>query len=613
MRPSFFYPGLSVNVDHEPKRTFWLVCRADANAIALDGGWERMPPHEAEMALFAARLVPSDVERFLNRARAHGSLPEGYDRYYSSVAELEHLVASGDLVALCESATPDRERERVREEREVARAIMNGQRTLGLVPGRRSLLMSGADFQAMPNRDRYKVLSRAEATTLLSAAEMAAAAIWERAIALLAPDWRIPQTPQGLVLLLETPTVVASGVSVPAITPSQMRSMLEKATLDIHVVDLNGVAQDGLTFEITKPDGDVDRGVLDNEGRAKVKSAVPGVFVVRFPDLDGADWDGDGALELPDVVERGKASSYTIQQGDRLPSIALDHGFFRWQTVWEFNGCQGNPFVLRPDATVSIPSRLGRVAEVEGGQAEYVVQWAPEILRVRFADAAGDDPVTFRATPDKGDDMFEGELSEDGLMEVELPPGTKVVDVELFAGDGEEPFVSYRLDVGHLDPCKDVPGVQGRLANLGYSDGGITGEIDDATRSAIVQFRRDYGLPLSDEIDDDLRDALRWLHDEDDGVAEGEADHTTPEMWADDESPDEGDSGGEDRNDSDDVRDADGDGEAVGEEDGDDDSDDEPEIWDDDEWDDDNGDRVADADGDGRTVDDDSSREVKPW
>jgi hypothetical protein len=274
-----------------------------------------------------------------------------------------------------------------------------------------------------------------------------------------------------------------------------------------------------------------------------------------------------------------------------------------------------NPFILKPDDTVSIPSKLRRVAEVEGGQAEYVVQWAPEMLRVRFADAAGDDPVTFRATPDKGDDMFEGELSDDGLMEVELPPGTKHVDVELFAGDGEDPFVTYRLDVGHLDPCEDVSGVQGRLANLGYRDGGITGEADDATRSAIVQFRRDYGLPLSDEIDDDLRNALQWLHDDDDDVADGEADHTTPEMWADDGSHEDEDAGGGDSDDSDDRSEADedGDDEDAGQDDGDDESADEPETWGDDGWDDDDDDAVVGVDGDHGTVDGDRTREVKPW
>ncbi len=538
MRPSFFYPGLSVAVDDDPKRMLWLVCRSDAFAIQIDGGWERMPPHEAEMALFTARLDSTDVERFLGRARAHGSLFEGYDGYYSSVAELEHLVASGDLVALRESAAPDHERERVREEREVARAIMNGQRTLTLVPGRRSLLVSGADFQAMSGRDRYRVLGRTEAATLLSAAGKAQAAghasVWERGIALLAPDWRIPQTPQGLVLLVEIPTAVAGGVSVPAITPSQVRTLVEKAALRIHVVDLDGVAQKGLAYAIDMPDGGSVSGSLDDEGRGEAKSSVPGTFTVRFPDLDGADWDGDGALELPEE-ERSEASKHEVKQGERLPTIARASGFARWQTIWDFSGnadlreLRGNPYILRESDDVVIPSKLRRAAEVPGGIAEYVVQRAAETLRVRFAEAEATDgePVMFRAVPDAGDEMFEGELAADGTMEIDLPPDTTRVTVELYCGEGDDPFVTYEFDVGHMDPYSEATGIQMRLANLGYYDGEIDGDVGIVTRSAIRRFRSEYGLPLEDDIDDDLRKALAWVHDDDDDTDECEADQTT--------------------------------------------------------------------------------------
>jgi peptidoglycan hydrolase-like protein with peptidoglycan-binding domain len=121
--------------------------------------------------------------------------------------------------------------------------------------------------------------------------------------------------------------------------------------------------------------------------------------------------------------------------------------------------------------------------------------------------------------------MFEGELAPDGTMEIELPLNTSQVTVELFCGEADEPFATYEYSVGHLDPTTETTGVQSRLANLGYYDGEIDGDVGPLTTAAIVRFRREYGLPLSDEVDDVLRDALKWIHDDDDDTDDCEPDH----------------------------------------------------------------------------------------
>jgi len=238
-----------------------------------------------------------------------------------------------------------------------------------------------------------------------------------------------------------------------------------------------------------------------------------------------------------DEATRRAASRYTVKQGDRLPTIAIKKGFICWQTIWDFAGNaalknrRGNAHILFPGDAVAIPSKLDRVAKVFGGEAEFVLMKAPEFLRVRFAEVETMDgePVMFRATPDAGSDCFEGELAADGTMEIELPPETTKVTVELFCGEGDDPFVTYQLNVGEMDPLTEDTGIQARLANLGYYDGKIDGDIGDVTKSAIVRFRREYGLPLSDEVDDDLRNALQWVHDDDDDTDDCESDQTTPD------------------------------------------------------------------------------------
>jgi hypothetical protein len=202
-----------------------------------------------------------------------------------------------------------------------------------------------------------------------------------------------------------------------------------------------------------------------------------------------------------------------------------------------------------------------------------VIGLPPWHLGLRFSRLA--EPVLFRATPDAGGHAFEGELAEDGTMEVELPPDTTNVSVELFRVDGDDPFVTYQFDVGHLDPISEIAGIQTRLANLGYYDGEIDGEIGDVTKGAIVRFRREYGLPLSEQVDDDLRNALAWVHDDDD-TDDCEADHTIPEDSAVSEDVDH-DAESEDEDETADA--AAGDEESEG-------PDTDPVEWDDDDWDD---------------------------
>jgi hypothetical protein len=98
--------------------------------------------------------------------------------------------------------------------------------------------------------------------------------------------------------------------------------------------------------------------------------------------------------------------------------------------------------------------------------------------------------------------------------------------------------------VGELDPVGEVTGVQARLANLGYYDGPIDGDAGQVTSAAIAQFRREHGLPLGDQVDDDLREALEGLHDNDQLPDGSEPDQTFQEDdSAEDAGPDSSETG----------------------------------------------------------------------
>ena len=607
----FGYDILRLTPLHRRDELVVLVPFFKALHLCREEGCDRLPVREALWHFESATTsmmglwATWEIRVFLGQAHLPGLfLPDTEDSQLIPI--IAGAIKTGDLVALRKGDKAGKPVDATTEQRRLVRNIDKQTRGRLNFSGRSYKLVADVDLAGVPGRDSYEVVGHDDAIRVLDGLAKQSAtggdlsALLAQASAKLTPDWRPPFHPDGLILLRRIiARAAANRDDEPAITPSQMRAMMEKAALEIHVVDLNQKPQEGLAFKIAMPDGGSVSDKLDKDGRGRAKSSSPGVFTVSFPDLDGADWDGDGALDLP-KEERSEASKYKVKQGDRLPTIARKKGFARWETIWDFAGnaalkeLRSNAHVLFPDDEVSIPSKLSRVAEVQGGAAEYVVRTAPEMLRVRFAEfeSMDGDPVMFRATPDAGNDLFEGELADDGTMEIDLPPDTTKVVVELFCGDGDDPFVTYEFDVGDMDPLTEVTGIQARLANLGYYDGAIDGDAGDVTKSAVARFRRDYGVPLSDEVDDNFKNALRWVHDDDDDTQDCEADQTAPEDSTEDEENEPSDDAG----DAEDV--------GVNGEDLDDSVDEDPVKWDDDGWEEED-----ETDGSGE---DEDSGEVTP-
>ncbi len=60
--------------------------------------------------------------------------------------------------------------------------------------------------------------------------------------------------------------------------------------IEIEMVDELGRPWKGEAYEIEEPDGKIHKGSLDQDGRAHVRVADPGVCQIRFPKLDAATW-----------------------------------------------------------------------------------------------------------------------------------------------------------------------------------------------------------------------------------------------------------------------------------------------------------------------------------
>jgi N-acetylmuramoyl-L-alanine amidase len=289
-------------------------------------------------------------------------------------------------------------------------------------------------------------------------------------------------------------------------------------------VDLAGKPQDGVAFQIKKPDGGTESGKLDKEGRVTAKSSKPGTFTVAFPDLDGADWDGEGAEDL-DECERSEASRATATSEDRVPAIAKDKGFLNWRTIWDFAGNaelkekRENPNVLWDGDAVVIPSKLKREAKVVGGTAGFVVKREEErIVTVRLLDPRQEPLANVRYQSQTGDsDINRGVVPKDGWVTLALPVSARAVVLSVYLSGKEEdrPF-TMTFDVRDEPLGGSTEHKNQRLLNLGLATDIPEGTPDEDREAALAlaRYRDVVGKPTEDAA---LVDKVVALHDGGDG------------------------------------------------------------------------------------------------
>jgi N-acetylmuramoyl-L-alanine amidase len=98
---------------------------------------------------------------------------------------------------------------------------------------------------------------------------------------------------------------------------------------------------------------------------------------------------------------------------------------------------------------------------------------------------------------------------DNGELRVKVCPMAK--HAKLTVGEGDEARV-YELELGGLDPCDTVSGIQARLENLGYDPGPIDNVMGPLTSAAISAFQEDENdLNVNGKEDDE--DTIKRLND----------------------------------------------------------------------------------------------------
>jgi N-acetylmuramoyl-L-alanine amidase len=214
--------------------------------------------------------------------------------------------------------------------------------------------------------------------------------------------------------------------------------------------------------------------------------------------------------------------TYTVKQGDSMISIAHDQGFRDWRSIWDDRGNaalreqRSDPQVLLQGDVVFVPAKEPRAFSCDTEKRHrFQLKPQPCVFCVFLRDEQEVPYAGHRYTLTIEGRKMDGVTSSDGRVLHPIKPTDRAGELKLWRDkDDESDVCVWPVRVGGLDPIDSVSGVQGRLNNLGYRVGAVDGTLNPATRQALKEFQRSLGrTDPTGEIDDATRSALASRHD----------------------------------------------------------------------------------------------------
>jgi N-acetylmuramoyl-L-alanine amidase len=206
-----------------------------------------------------------------------------------------------------------------------------------------------------------------------------------------------------------------------------------------------------------------------------------------------------------------------VKQGECLTSIAAKYGFADWQAIYqhpsnaELRKKRPNPNLLFPGDELFIPEKRRKTVTAQAGK-ELQIEVSLPTRKIQL-DLIQDDGTPLAGVEwriEGGGVEIGGTTTATGGVEAKVPSSLRLA---LLRAGGFE----YRLELGGLDPLRDVPdaglsGLRARLRNLGYDPGPDEPRMTPRTRLALASFQREHGLPGTGEPDQDTFRKLDEVH-----------------------------------------------------------------------------------------------------
>jgi N-acetylmuramoyl-L-alanine amidase len=206
---------------------------------------------------------------------------------------------------------------------------------------------------------------------------------------------------------------------------------------------------------------------------------------------------------------------YTVKQGDCILSIAEDFGLL-WETIWnhpdnaQLKQRRKDPNILFPGDLVSVPEKDLRV---ESAQTEklnkFVVKTPQAQVRLRLLNFKRQPRPNLAYTATVDGVLSSGRSDGAGYITLTVAPNAREVKLDVTEGSRTD---HYTLPLGAIDPIEEITGVQQRLTNLGYPCASENGTLGEQTKRAICALQVEKGMQATGELDDATRQAVLQMH-----------------------------------------------------------------------------------------------------
>jgi hypothetical protein len=201
------------------------------------------------------------------------------------------------------------------------------------------------------------------------------------------------------------------------------------------------------------------------------------------------------------------AKEHTVKQGESIANIAFVYGFFP-DTIWDLPENKAlkekrqNPDVLLPGDVVFVPDK--RVKEVSlppNRTHKFKCRNTPKTFRVQLLRQ--NRPVPDMAYDIEVDGWKKKGTTSGGWIIENIPPNSRKAVIILEEG------LTYKMELGYLDPPEEISGIQGRLRTLGYYKGPVNGIMEESTTEALKIFQHSNKLEVTGIVDEPTRSLLK--------------------------------------------------------------------------------------------------------
>ncbi|MBL9031152.1 MAG: peptidoglycan-binding protein [Phycisphaerae bacterium] len=207
---------------------------------------------------------------------------------------------------------------------------------------------------------------------------------------------------------------------------------------------------------------------------------------------------------------------HTIQQGEHITRIALDHGFTDPAVIWDhaqnkaLKDLRKNPNVLAPGDKLFIPDKSLRTEErptENSHKFRLHTRGLRLVVTIHKPDHSPlkDTPIVLEVEGTRR------ELKTDthGRINEYVPAHAESARLK-YKEDPALPETVVDLKIGHLDPADTPAGQRARLHNLGYDTGDPDNPAD--LKTAVEEFQLEFGLKVDGIIGPKTINALIKAH-----------------------------------------------------------------------------------------------------